>query len=114
MSGHAGQMPPKGTGAAAGLRAVILAGGKGTALRPFTVNFPKPLVPLGDMPVLEVLIRQLLTYEITDITLTLGHLAELVLAYFDHRKALGGKSICGTSLKIRQRVPRIAGPGTEP
>lgn len=75
-------------GSAAGLRAVILAGGKGTRLMPFTVNFPKPLVPLGDTPVVEVLIRRLIRHGITDITLTLGHLAELVKAYFDHRKGL--------------------------
>jgi NDP-sugar pyrophosphorylase family protein len=75
-------------GAAAGLRAVILAGGKGTRLQPFTVSFPKPLVPLGDRPVLEVLVCRLLRFGITDITLTLGHLAELVKAYFGHRKQL--------------------------
>lgn len=84
----AGLSSEKRNGAAAGLRAVVLAGGKGTRLRPFTVNFPKPLVPLGDVPVLEVLIRRLIRYGITDITLTLGHLAELVKAYFDHRKNL--------------------------
>jgi NDP-sugar pyrophosphorylase family protein len=70
------------TGSAAGLRAVILAGGKGVRLRPFTVNFPKPLVPLGDDPILEVLMKRLLAFGITDITLTLGHLAELIKAYF--------------------------------
>ena len=70
------------TGSAAGIRAVILAGGKGVRLRPFTVNFPKPLMPLGDRPILEVLIRRLVTFGITDITLTLGHLAELIKAYF--------------------------------
>ncbi len=75
-------------GPAAGLRAVILAGGKGTRLMPFTVIFPKPLVPLGDTPVIEVLIRRLLQYGITDITLTLGHLAELIKAYFGQRKSL--------------------------
>jgi NDP-mannose synthase len=74
--------------AAAGLRAVILAGGKGVRLHPFTINFPKPLVPLGDTPVIEVLIRRLLRAGITDITLTLGHLAELMRAYFAHRKQL--------------------------
>src|ERR1700674_2834270 len=58
---------------AAGLRAIILAGGKGTRLAPYTANFPKPLMPLGDMPVVEVLIRRLAAYGITDITLTLGH-----------------------------------------
>ena len=75
-------------GPATGLRAVILAGGKGTRLMPFTVNFPKPLVPLGDTPALEVLMCRLIRYGITDITLTLGHLAELVKAYFDHRRSL--------------------------
>ena len=75
-------------GAASGLRAVILAGGKGVRLLPFTVNFPKPLVPLGDTPVMEVLIRRLIDFGIVDITLTLGHLAELVKAYFDHRSNL--------------------------
>ena len=70
------------TGSAAGLRAVILAGGKGVRLRPFTVNFPKPLMPLGDNPILEVLIKRLVTFGITDITLTVGHLAELIKAYF--------------------------------
>ncbi len=73
-------------GAAAGLRAVILAGGKGTRLMPFTVNFPKPLVPLGDKPILEVLVARLLHFGITDITLTLGHLGELIKAYFHHRQ----------------------------
>ena len=76
------------TSGAAGLRAVILAGGKGTRLAPFTASFPKPLVPLGDTPVLEVLIRRLLQYGVKDITLTLGHLAELIKAYFHHRRCL--------------------------
>jgi NDP-mannose synthase len=75
-------------GAASGLRAVVLAGGKGTRLAPYTASFPKPLVPLGDTPVVEVLIRRLLQHGITDITLTLGHLAELVKAYFQHRRSL--------------------------
>jgi NDP-sugar pyrophosphorylase family protein len=70
------------TGSAAGLRAVILAGGKGVRLRPFTVNFPKPLMPLGDSPILEVLIKRLVAFGIADITLTVGHLAELIKAYF--------------------------------
>jgi NDP-mannose synthase len=70
------------------MRAVILAGGRGTRLRPFTASFPKPLVPLGDTPVVEVLIRNLMRSGITDITLTLGHLAELIQAYFSHRQRL--------------------------
>ncbi|MFO0226582.1 MAG: NDP-sugar synthase [Planctomyces sp.] len=81
-------MTSVGKGGAAGLRAVILAGGRGTRLRPFTASFPKPLVPLGDTPVVEVLIRRLLEFGITDITLTLGHLAELMQAYFLQRREL--------------------------
>ncbi len=80
--------PPKTNGAAAGLRTVILAGGKGVRLKPFTVNFPKPLVPLGDRPVLELLIERLIQFGIIDITLTLGHLAALVRSYFHHRPQL--------------------------
>ncbi len=78
-------------GAAAGLRAVILAGGKGTRLAPYTASFPKPLVPLGDVPVLEVLILRLLQHGITDITLTLGHLAELIKAYLQQRRCLADR-----------------------
>lgn len=70
---------------APGVRAVILAGGRGTRLHPFTISFPKPLMPLGDLPVIEVLMERLVHYGITDITLALGHLGELIRAYFDQR-----------------------------
>src|SRR5437588_7007008 len=83
MSDLAHSVTPNGT--ALSTRAVILAGGKGTRLRPFTVNFPKPLVPVGDRPVLEHLLRHLMRSGITDITLALGHLAELIKAYFSQR-----------------------------
>lgn len=79
---------PQEEGSATGLRAVILAGGRGVRLRPFTVNFPKPLVPLGDEPILEVLLRRLLRFGVRDVTLSLGHLAELIKAFFDHRTEL--------------------------
>ena len=78
-----------------GVRAVILAGGKGVRLHPFTVSFPKPLVPLGDTPIIEVLIRRLMRFGITDITLTLGHLSELMKAYFQHRRELTQKISLG-------------------
>jgi NDP-sugar pyrophosphorylase family protein len=78
-------------GAAKGLRTVILAGGKGVRLQPFTINFPKPLVPLGDVPIIEVLIRRLLAFGLTDVTLTLGHLAGLIKAYFHHRQELSSQ-----------------------
>ncbi len=76
---------------AANVRAVILAGGKGVRLHPFTVSFPKPLMPLGDTPIIEVLMNRLIRYGITDITLALGHLSELMKAYFQHRRELTQK-----------------------
>lgn len=70
-------------------RAIILAGGKGTRLAPYTATFPKPLVPIGDMPILEVVIRQLKIYGLEHITLTVNHLASLLEAYFGDGSKFG-------------------------
>lgn len=64
------------------MHAVILAGGKGQRLAPYTISFPKPMVPISDMPILEIVIRQLRGAGFYDITLAVGHLAELLMAYF--------------------------------
>lgn len=64
------------------MQAVILAGGKGTRLKPYTTIFPKPLVPVGDYPILEIIIRQLTRQGFDRITISTGHLAELIEAYF--------------------------------
>lgn len=63
-------------------RAVILAGGRGTRLRPYTVVLPKPLMPIGDYPILEVVIRQLASHDFDRITIAVNHQAELIRAYF--------------------------------
>jgi NDP-mannose synthase len=63
------------------VRALILAGGKGSRLRPFTFTIPKPLVPIGDMTVLEILIRQLKGQGFERITISVGHLAGLIRAF---------------------------------
>jgi len=63
-------------------RAVILAGGKGTRLRPYTVVLPKPLMPIGDYPILEVVIRQLAARGFEHITIAVNHQAELIRAFF--------------------------------
>ncbi len=57
--------------------AVILAGGKGTRLKPFTMNIPKPLLPLGDTPILEVVLQQLAASGFKRVVITLGHMANL-------------------------------------
>jgi len=66
--------------------AVVLAGGSGTRLRPYTVSIPKPLVPLDDTPIIEVVLRQLAWHGVTRAHLALGHLAELLIAYFSQVK----------------------------
>lgn len=63
------------------MQAVILAGGKGTRLRPFTSTLPKPLVPVGDYPIIEIVLRQLKHYGFRDVIISTGHLAGLIEAY---------------------------------
>jgi NDP-sugar pyrophosphorylase family protein len=63
------------------VKAIILAGGKGTRLFPYTTSFPKPLMPIGDRPILDIVLRQLAHAGFTRITLAVGHLAELIMAY---------------------------------
>jgi NDP-sugar pyrophosphorylase family protein len=63
------------------MQAVLLAGGRGTRLRPYTTCFPKPLVPIGEYPIIEVIIRQLYCAGIDEIIISTGHLAGLIEAY---------------------------------
>jgi NDP-sugar pyrophosphorylase family protein len=63
-------------------RAIILAGGKGTRLKPYTVALPKPLVPIHELPILEIIIKQLSSQGFTHITITVNHLSELIKAFF--------------------------------
>lgn len=73
------------------MRAVILAGGKGTRLRPYTVVLPKPLMPIGDYPILEVVVRQLACYGFNHITMAVNHQAELIQAFFGSGEKWGIK-----------------------
>lgn len=73
------------------MKAVILAGGKGTRLRPYTTIIPKPLVPIGNKAILEILIDRLKKCGITDLILCVNHLAELIMAYFSDGSKWGMK-----------------------
>jgi NDP-sugar pyrophosphorylase family protein len=80
--------------------AVILAGGKGTRLKPFTMTIPKPLLPLGDVPVLEIVLRQLAADGFTRVVLTIGHMSPLFVANF------GDGTEFGVEIEyVREREP---------
>ena len=73
------------------MKVIILAGGIGRRLLPYTVVLPKPLMPVGDYPILEILIRQLKKQRLTDITLAVGHLGNLIESYFGDGSKWGVK-----------------------
>lgn len=88
------------------MKAIILAGGKGRRLAPYTTVLPKPLMPIGDIPILEVVVRQLKCAGVKEITMAVGYLAELLMAYF------GDGSKCGLPIHYsREEQPLgTAGP----
>ena len=71
------------------MKAVVLAGGRGARLAPYTKILPKPLMPIGDMPILEVLLRQMKRSGIDEVVLTVGHLAQLIQTFFQDGSRFG-------------------------
>ena len=71
------------------MKAVILAGGKGSRLAPYTKVIPKPLMPIGDMPIMEVLLHQIKRAGVDEVILSVGHMASLLRAFFQEGEQLG-------------------------
>jgi NDP-sugar pyrophosphorylase family protein len=71
------------------MKAVVLAGGKGSRLAPYTTILPKPLMPIGDTPILEVMLLQMKNAGIDQVVLTVGHLSELLHAFFKDGSQFG-------------------------
>src|SRR5215211_3931620 len=90
------------------MRAVILAGGKGTRLMPYTTIFPKPLMPVGERPIIDIVIHQLAYYGFDDIVLSVGYLAELIQAYFQSKPSTPGNVML--SYVREERALGTAGP----
>lgn len=88
------------------IQAIILAGGKGTRLKPYTITFPKPLMPIGDTPILEIIIKQLKYYGINDIIMAVGYLSELIKAYFNN----GDKWDLNISYSVEEKPLGTAAP----
>jgi NDP-mannose synthase len=88
------------------MKAIILAGGKGTRLKPYTTSLPKPLMPIGDKPVLEHVLMQLKKFGFRDITLAVNHLAELIQAFFGNGEKWG----LNLSYSIEDRPLNTVGP----
>ena len=94
-----------------GGRAVILAGGKGTRLGPFTTILPKPLLPVGDRAIVEIIIEQLRSRGFTRLTLAVGYLSHLISAVFGDGSAYGVTSTTTTSASRSGRpAPSRASP----
>ncbi|MDP9474753.1 MAG: sugar phosphate nucleotidyltransferase [Actinomycetota bacterium] len=71
------------------MRAVIMAGGKGTRLRPYTTTLPKPLMPVGDRPILNLVMDGLRDAGVERVTLAVNHMAEVIMAFFGSGEKFG-------------------------
>jgi NDP-sugar pyrophosphorylase family protein len=76
------------------MQAIILAGGKGTRLFPYTVSIPKPLIPIGDTPIIEIVLRQLSYFGFKNITLALGYMADMMQAFVGDGSKYGVRIKC--------------------
>lgn len=88
------------------MMAVLLAGGRGTRLKPFTVTIPKPLLPLDDVPILEIVIHQLVAAGFERIVLSLGHMHHLFAAILGDGERFGVK----IEYKVEDEPLGTAGP----
>ena len=90
------------------VQAVILAGGRGTRLAPYTSVLPKPLMPIGDQSILEVVVGQLEDAGIVNVNFCVGYLAHLIQAVFEPARTATSTSTTSTSRRHSARPGRSA------
>ena len=96
--------------------AIILAGGKGTRLRPLTFDIPKPLVKVNGKPLIEYALDELERNDVENVYISLGYKAEKIMHYLDHRKKFGANieyvlesKPLGTGGALRHTMERMQG-----
>tara|TARA_Y200000002_G_scaffold317178_1_gene275733 strand:- start:187 stop:906 length:720 start_codon:yes stop_codon:yes gene_type:complete len=96
------------------MKALILVGGKGTRLKPYTTVIPKPLLPVGDKPILELIIEQLRLADIDEVILAVGHMSHLFESFFKKGERHGLKisysfeeKALGTAGAIANSIERL-------
>lgn len=104
-----GEKPPKKE-----IPVVIMAGGKGSRLYPYTKIIPKPLIPIGDTPIVERIMNQMISYGFTDFYLTVNYRKELIKAYFNddnryHLNFVEEKEPLGTAGALTLLKDKITG-----
>lgn len=94
---------------------VIMAGGKGTRLDPFTKILPKPLIPIGDKPIIEVIMDKFHAFGMTDFYVTLNHKSKMIKAYFEEFKTkykityIDEEKPLGTAGGLKYLPPEVSG-----
>ena len=91
------------------MKAIILAGGKGTRLAPYTTVFPKPLMPIDDLPVLEVVVRQLASYGFNNITIAVAQSVKLIDAFFGNGEKFDVTIEYSSKYKLPGTTPPLSG-----
>ena len=91
-----------------GVRAIILAGGRGRRLEPYTSVLPKPLMPVGHRAIVEIIVDRLVASGVADITLCVGYLAHLIEALLYEPPLNRATHICPRAVATRHRRPASA------
>jgi NDP-sugar pyrophosphorylase family protein len=108
--------PQKASNAKLGVPLVIMAGGKGTRLDPFTKILPKPLIPIGEKPIIELIIDRFMSFGVDTIYISINYKGEMIKSYFDYQenmtakiRYLNEKEFLGTAGSLKLLPDEVSG-----